>query len=171
MKNKPFYLVLASVLMSALLVVVGVLVGSGLTGTGAMKGAGSSIASEAQQVSDTVDTDSVAEAQAGASADSIAIPGFESLTLKAGQLHQSVNLFNPETNVCYFRIILCLPDGVEIYKTGLLKPGQIVEEIELLSVLEAGTYEGASLRYECYSLDTLQPLNGAETNLELEVIP
>ena len=43
-------------------------------------------------------------------ADSISIPGFDFLSLQAGVQEQSMPLYNPENNACYFRISLLL-DG------------------------------------------------------------
>jgi hypothetical protein len=52
----------------------------------------------------------------------------------------------------------------------MIKPGQVLDTVELFRPLETGIYEGAVLRYECFSMETLNPLNGAETILELEVL-
>lgn len=42
---------------------------------------------------------------------SISIPGYEGITLKADSLKQTVALKNPEQNTCYFVIALYLEDG------------------------------------------------------------
>ncbi len=101
--------------------------------------------------------------------DSITIPGFERITLKARESTQSVNLYNPAHNTCYFEVSLCLPEGTEIFHSGLIAPGQTVQEIELSHTLEAGNYEGAILKYDCSALDDLSPLNGAVIEIALEV--
>ncbi|MDD2955778.1 MAG: tRNA (uracil-5-)-methyltransferase [Oscillospiraceae bacterium] len=165
MKDKPFVLVLASVLLSALLIVVGVLVGSGLAGDSTKLINGDSEKTLEGQSNDE------ASAIAGASKDGIAIPGFEMMSLKAGVLEQTVGFFNPEQNNCYFRIRFSLSDGTELYQSGMIKPGQHLETVELSRTLEAGTYKDATLRYECFALDSLAPLNGAETILNVEVLP
>ena len=65
--------------------------------------------------------------------DSISIPGFEQITLAEGKTLQEVRLYNPPTNPCYFVISLFLPDGAEIYRSGLLPPGN-----EVVAVFEDG---------------------------------
>ena len=48
-------------------------------------------------------------------ADSISIPGFDFLSLQAGTQEQSMPLYNPENNACYFRISLLL-DGEALWR-------------------------------------------------------
>ena len=86
-----------------------------------------------------------------------------------GKTLQEVRLYNPPANPCYFVISLFLPDGAEIYRSGLLPPGKELATIELLRPLDAGTYEGAFIRYSCLSLDGMTSLNGADVDLTLEV--
>ena len=101
--------------------------------------------------------------------DSISIPGFEQITLAEGKTLQEVRLYNPPANPCYFVISLFLPDGAEIYRSGLLPPGKELDTIELLRPLDVGAYEGAFIRYSCLSLDGMTSLNGADVDLTLEV--
>lgn len=54
----------------------------------------------------------------------IAIPGYKSITLKADTKEQSVNLYNPEANDCYFVMSLILPDGTEIWKSKMIAPAK-----------------------------------------------
>lgn len=112
----------------------------------------------------------VQENDTGAS-NSIAIPGYEKLVMKAGQLIQEVELFNPEKNKCYMMIEILLPDGTRLYRTGMMEPGKGINKFEISRKLAAGTYEGAILKYSNYDLSNMQELNGAETNLILEVTP
>ncbi len=56
-------------------------------------------------------------------ADSISIPGFDFLSLQAGVQEQSMPLYNPENNACYFRISLLL-DGGALWRSDLLAPGR-----------------------------------------------
>ena len=79
----------------------------------------------------------------------IAIPGYKSLSLKAGQTEQSVNLYNPAENECYFVMTLLLPDGTQIWKSKMVEPGKGLYEITLDQPVEAGVYENSSLKYEC----------------------
>lgn len=101
----------------------------------------------------------------------IAIPGFEKLVMKAGQTDQVASFYNPEANECFFRISVLLADGTELFRSGMIKPGQKIEELEISQSLKAGTYKDAVLRYDCYAMESLQPMNGAETILNLEVLP
>ncbi len=106
-----------------------------------------------------------ADGQAG-----IAIPGYKSIALKADQAQQSVNLYNPEVNDCYFMMSLLLPDGTEIWKSRMVAPGKGLYKITLSQTVPAGTYENSTLKYECYKMDdSLTPLNGGEVKLTLEV--
>ena len=103
--------------------------------------------------------------------DTIDIPGFDVMNLKAGTEEQSVNLYNPEQNTCYFQMSLLLPDGTELWKSGLVEPGKAVYEITLNQMLAAGEYENAMLKYECFAMDEAQtPLNGSEIKLTLNVL-
>lgn len=101
---------------------------------------------------------------------SISIPGFEGLNLKAGEKKQSVALMNPEQNPCYFVITLILEDGTVLWESDYIAPGEISKPITLNQPLEAGTYPNSILRYSCFTLDkNRSPLNGAETKLTLRV--
>lgn len=103
--------------------------------------------------------------------DTIDIPGFDGMNLKANTKEQSVNLYNPEQNTCYFQMSLLLPDGTQLWKSGLVEPGKAVYEITLNQTLEAGEYENATLKYECFAMDEEQtPLNGSEIKLTLNVL-
>ena len=100
----------------------------------------------------------------------IAIPGYKSIVLAAGDTRQSVNLYNPEVNDCYFVMSLLLPDGTQIWRSKMIAPGKGLYEITLDQAVLAGTYENSTLKYECYKMDDdLTPLNGSEVRLTLEV--
>ena len=103
-------------------------------------------------------------------ANSIAIPGYEAITLEANTKKQSTALKNPSHNMCLFRISLILEDGTVLWVSDYVKPGEISDNIELSRELEPGTYPNTILKYECFTMDgTLSPLNGAETKLSLMV--
>ena len=103
--------------------------------------------------------------------DTIDIPGFDAINLKAGTTKQSVNLYNPEQNTCYFKMTISLSDGTTLWESDLIEPGKGLYEIELKKTLEAGTYENAVLKYECFTLDEAQsPLNGAEVKFTIHVL-
>lgn len=102
--------------------------------------------------------------------DSIAIPGYELLELKADSKKQSLCLPNPPQNTCYFQISLYMEDGTLLWESDLIEPGENSKPITLSKVLEKGTYPNAILRYSCYCMDEkLSPLNGAEMKLTLWV--
>lgn len=102
--------------------------------------------------------------------DSIAIPGYEMLELKAGSKEQSLCMPNPPQNCCYFQICLYMEDGTLLWKSELIEPGKTSKPIVLSKALEKGMYPNAVLRYSCYRMDeSLAPLNGAETKVTLWV--
>ena len=100
--------------------------------------------------------------------DSIAIPGYDFLDLKADTQEQTAALYNPEVNSCYFRISLLL-DGETLWRSELLAPGQTVSQQTLSRALPSGEYS-AVLKYECFADETeTTPLNGSEIGLALRV--
>lgn len=99
---------------------------------------------------------------------SITIPGFDKLQLSAGQ--QAAPFYNPEGNACYFVISLFLPSGEEIFRSGLIPPGDTMPTMALATQPPAGVYENSILRYSCYSLEGMQPMNGADVTLTIEII-
>ena len=101
----------------------------------------------------------------------IAIPGYESLDLKAGKKKQSVNFYNPGEHTWYFRMSLALKadEGEEVLWTSeLIEPGEEVKTLKLDKELESGDYP-AILKYECFSLKNETPLNGSNVELILTV--
>lgn len=101
---------------------------------------------------------------------SIAIPGYEMLELKAGSKEQALCMPNPPQNCCYFQISLYLEDGTLLWQSELIEPGTNSKPMVLSKTLEKGMYPNAILRYSCYRMDEdLSPLNGAETKLTLLV--
>lgn len=101
---------------------------------------------------------------------SIAIPGYEMLELKANSKEQSLCLPNPPQNCCYFQISLYLEDGTFLWQSEFIEPGKTSNPIVLSKTLEKGLYPNTVLRYSCYRMDeNLSPLNGAETKLTLWV--
>lgn len=104
------------------------------------------------------------------STNSIAIPGFDKMQMIARQKEQIVNLYNPSRNNCYFELTILLSTGEELFHSGLLAPRKTITEIKLNHTLESGVYEGAILRYSCYSIGDMSELNGANITFDLEVI-
>ena len=101
-------------------------------------------------------------------ADSIAIPGYEGISLKADSKEQEIGF--PAQNTCYFQISLMLEDGTLLWQSGLVEPGEISEPITLAEPLAAGVYPNALLKFDCYTMDgTMRALNGAATKMTLHV--
>lgn len=101
---------------------------------------------------------------------SIAIPGYEMLELKANSKEQTMCLPNPPQNDCYFQISLYLEDGTLLWQSELIAPGETSKPMVLSEVLKKGTYPNAVLHYSCYRMDeSLTPLNGAEMKVTLWV--
>ncbi|MCD7980790.1 MAG: hypothetical protein LUF32_00480 [Clostridiales bacterium] len=98
----------------------------------------------------------------------IQIPGYESMTIAAGETTQTVDIGNPSANNCYFVITIQLEDGTVLFQSDYLEPGQGFETIELTQALEAGEYT-AVIQYECYSLEDKSALNGASSEFTLIV--
>ena len=102
--------------------------------------------------------------------DSISIPGYEGITLKADSVQQSLCLSNPPQNTCYFVIALCLEDGTMLWESDYIRPGEKSEPIVLNQKLREGTYQDAYLQYSCYAMDKERTqLNGAKTKVTLRV--
>ena len=103
-------------------------------------------------------------------ADSIAIPGYEGISLKADSKEQEIGFLNPAQNTCYFQISLMLEDGTLLWQSGLVEPGEISEPITLEEPLAAGVYPNALLKFDCYTMDgAMRALNGAATKMTLHV--
>lgn len=103
--------------------------------------------------------------------DTIDIPGFDMMYLKAGTTEQQVNLYNPEQNSCYFKMSILLDDGTQLWQSKLIEPGKGIYEVTLSQALEAGAYENAVLKYECFAMDEAQtPLNGSEIRFTIKAV-
>lgn len=103
--------------------------------------------------------------------DTIDIPGFDTMSFQAGTTEQSVNLYNPIENTCYFKMSILLSDGTVLWESKLVEPGKAIYEITLNKSLPVGEYEDATLKYECFAMDEEQtPLNGSEIKFTLKVL-
>lgn len=103
--------------------------------------------------------------------DTIDIPGFDVMNFKAGTTEQSVNLYNPEQNTCYFKMTILLNDGTTLWESKLVEPGKAIYDITLNQSLPEGEYEDCTLKYECFAMDEEQtPLNGSEIKFTLKVL-
>ncbi|MBQ2934095.1 MAG: hypothetical protein IJE02_05755 [Clostridia bacterium] len=98
---------------------------------------------------------------------SIQIPAVTGIYMRAGQLNQTVDFYNPKENNCYFVISLYLSDDTLIYKSDMIAPAEYIKEITLLQELKRGIYRNCRLVYNCYSLDNKTQLNGSNVVLEI----
>lgn len=102
--------------------------------------------------------------------DSIAIPGYEGISLKADCKEQEIGFPNPAKNTCYFQISLILEDGTTLWQSELVKPGEVSEPITLNEPLAAGVYPNSLLKFDCYTMDgSMRSLNGAATKMTIHV--
>lgn len=102
--------------------------------------------------------------------DSIAIPGYEGISLKANSKEQEIGFPNPAQNTCYFQISLMLEDGTMLWRSELVAPGEVSDPITLEEPLAAGVYPNALLKFDCYTMDgAMRALNGAATKMTLHV--
>ena len=98
---------------------------------------------------------------------SIKIPAVTGVYMRAGELKQTVDFYNPKENNCYFVISLYLSDDTLIYKSDMIAPAEHIKEITLLQELKRGIYRNCRLVYNCYSLDNKTQLNGSNVVLEI----
>lgn len=98
---------------------------------------------------------------------SIKIPAVTGIYMRAGELKQTVDFYNPQENNCYFVISLYLSDDTLIYKSDTIAPAEHIKEITLLQELKRGIYRNCRLVYNCYSLDNKTQLNGSNVVLEI----
>ena len=99
---------------------------------------------------------------------SIAIPGFQVLRLKANSLEQEPGFYNPDVNQSYFVIEVRLDDGTLLYKSDLIAPGKAIYKAQFSEILPEGSHS-ATVIYHCYALDSLEERNGAKIKIKVEV--
>lgn len=102
---------------------------------------------------------------------SVYVPGYDFISMKAGETTIPAKLYNPEGNSCLIKAAIILPDGTEIFRSDMLNPGDTLDKIKLSKTVAAGTYEKTILRYFCYAPGDLRQLNGADVLFTLEVKP
>lgn len=99
----------------------------------------------------------------------IQIPGYEVIHFKAGKIQQDVFFRNPSENPCCFRMTLTLASGVPVWiSDDVLYPGEVFTKIDLEREMKPGIYRNAVLKYECYSVEGMHKMNGAEIRLTLK---
>lgn len=99
---------------------------------------------------------------------SIALPGYDEISLKAGRTEQEVYFYNPKGSRCFMEFSLLL-DGETLYSSDRIAPNTKIENITIAKPLSRGSYTGAILQYSCYDLYSQQELSGAEVAVNLEV--
>ncbi len=97
----------------------------------------------------------------------ITIPGYTGIYLQHGTKSQTVDLYNPESNNCYFVISIYLSNDTRIFQSDYIRPGEHITDIEITQELQKGIYKNCRLVYECFSLDTKTQLNGSSQNIEI----
>ena len=98
----------------------------------------------------------------------IALPQFAWLNMKADTTEQTLTFDNPQRNFAYFRVSLVLEDET-LWESDLLAPGETSKPVVLTRPLEAGEYE-VILGYACFAdAEATSPLNGAASPLKLIV--
>lgn len=100
--------------------------------------------------------------------DRITIPCFAGLEFRAGEHEQTVDLYNPENNPCFFIVALYLSDNTLLYQSDYIAPGEHIASIALSQTLQRGLYRHCRIEYSCYSLDGKAPLNRAQVVLEIK---
>lgn len=100
---------------------------------------------------------------------SISIFGFSELHMKSGELNQSFDFRNPNTNDCYMDITLLLSDGTKLFEIKRIEPGYGIKEVQLNNVLENGDYLNCCFNVQCFSLKDDTQLNGASMSVDLYV--
>lgn len=100
---------------------------------------------------------------------SISIFGFSELHMKSGELNQSFDFRNPNTNDCYMDIELLLSDGTKLFEIKRIEPGYWIKEVQLNDVLENGDYLNCFFNVQCFSLKDDTQLNGASMSVDLYV--
>ena len=100
--------------------------------------------------------------------DTIDIPGYECLQVKADTEKQEFALNNPAQNTCRFKITITLADGTELWQSDLIEPGKTSETIVFSRTLAVGSYPDTRIHYDCFAMDADEtPLNSAEIKVTL----
>lgn len=153
------YIAVLAVFIIACIILV-VIIGSGLTSgeQGSSAGGGESVM-EAGEVSAGI---SVVSSTVDENKNEIRIPGYPSIEIGADSEKVALPLLNPDGNPCYFKYRITLRDSGELlFESGLMRPGEALDEITLSRGLSAGEYK-AVIEVLTFSLKDETPMNGAE---------
>lgn len=105
----------------------------------------------------------------------VAIPGYKTMSFKAGTNTVFVDLFNPDKNSGYYYLTfeLKIPDSKgnyeTLYKSDLVEGGKHLYQITLNHALLAGVYEHCILHVQPYTINDLTPTNNADVEFTLKV--
>ena len=106
----------------------------------------------------------------------IAIPGWGTLKIPAGQKDNSIaNFNNPAEHAgkyfLKFELSLTKADGTKevLYTSGLVEPGKYIQTISLSRALEAGEYE-ANMFVQPYKISDQSPTNNLNSKMKLIVV-
>lgn len=103
------------------------------------------------------------------SAEIISLLGYSSIELAANTIEQDMTFSNPKENNCYIKVSILLSDGSILWTSDLIAPGNTSDTIKLTTALSEGTYKNSVLKYDCYTIDTLAALNGAQNAVTIIV--
>lgn len=100
----------------------------------------------------------------------ILVPGYNDWNMLAGTDEVYIALYNPDKNPCYFEFSVILDETQEeLFKTGLVPPGQAVTTVKLPRTLEKGVYP-ITVNINSFSIDDeSQRLNGGEVKTNIVV--
>ena len=105
----------------------------------------------------------------------VAIPGWNSISIPADYAEVYVDFYNPEANADLYyltfewRLLNDSEQGYEvIYKSDLIAPGESTEKITLTKAFEVGEYD-TTIFVQPYKMDGITPTNNANMNTKLIV--
>ena len=105
----------------------------------------------------------------------VAIPGWNSISIPDGYSEVYMDFYNPDANTDMYnltfewRLLNDSEQGYEvIYQSGIIKPGEHTEKIELSRSFEIGEYETV-IFVQPYKISDNSPTNNANMNTKLIV--
>lgn len=99
----------------------------------------------------------------------ITMPGYDTVSMKAGEDTSNIVLTNPESNQCLFQFQLILKDTDEIlYTSDMVKPGKAIMNQKLSRAMDEGDYNFI-IRINTFSPDGKTSYNGSDIETTLHV--
>ncbi len=99
----------------------------------------------------------------------ITVPGYDTISLRAGCDTTQIALANPDTNECNFQFQLILKDTQEIlYTSDLVAPGKAILQQKLNQTIEEGDYD-LIIRINTFSDDGKTTYTGTDVETVLHV--